>query len=685
MAVKRAQRHTRASLKKSAKHIFENKKRQKVANREDTESRKTLIIAQEIRFARLLSSNDKRVRDKILKNLRKWLTVRSKSSFVFTEADFTRLWKGLFYCMWMSDKPLVQEELAESLSKIVHCFDDKDLVLLYTKCAFRTLGTEWLGIDQYRLDKFCMLVRRMIRQTFIKCKERSWDVEWVKGFTEILDKLFVEPKICLGFKMHITDIFLEELSKVSDGCIPEDVVTELVQPFVSYFIIMDDERQIRHVMRHIFRYLIFQSDVGMDYMEKFQAWRAAGFPNGSIDAVEKIEVSDEEAEYSNTAKTKDVSRSNTEKVLDPRAGRVDVELPQIPFNPKKIVTLLTQYKFHPSSTTKSRRQLQHLIKEFVQLSGGKMPLGVQEIRVPNVRKKDTDTKLAAKRLLQFEKELYSDTTSKKRKRKRDTELPEDKKNTFSEEESKDNSNENDVTRRMDTAGKKRKKMKFETTTISSKSQINSQILDTCTPVSQKKKCETKEKILNSCKVDIEENNSKARKDPFQVVKNINGYKKKKLKKSEPAAANIPLVEKKTKVKVCNQWDVSDNTTALTDNDRKSCSKVAKKSIEKDHLQKKNAPKQLPTWMLPVLKKIENEKNNIGHKIPEQNKVDNVSSSKKRVKIALQRNTAQHTSEYILQVQRSPSIPYDANKKPLVGVLKASPMGSPINPFYRKRG
>nr|XP_033327776.1 ribosomal RNA processing protein 1 homolog isoform X2 [Megalopta genalis] len=488
MAVKRAQRHTRASLKKSAKHIFENKKRQKVANREDTESRKTLIIAQEIRFARLLSSNDKRVRDKILKNLRKWLTVRSKSSFVFTEADFTRLWKGLFYCMWMSDKPLVQEELAESLSKIVHCFDDKDLVLLYTKCAFRTLGTEWLGIDQYRLDKFCMLVRRMIRQTFIKCKERSWDVEWVKGFTEILDKLFVEPKICLGFKMHITDIFLEELSKVSDGCIPEDVVTELVQPFVSYFIIMDDERQIRHVMRHIFRYLIFQSDVGMDYMEKFQAWRAAGFPNGSIDAVEKIEVSDEEAEYSNTAKTKDVSRSNTEKVLDPRAGRVDVELPQIPFNPKKIVTLLTQYKFHPSSTTKSRRQLQHLIKEFVQLSGGKMPLGVQEIRVPNVRKKDTDTKLAAKRLLQFEKELYSDTTSKKRKRKRDTELPEDKKNTFSEEESKDNSNENDVTRRMDTAGKKRKKMKFETTTISSKSQINSQILDTCTPVSQKKKC-----------------------------------------------------------------------------------------------------------------------------------------------------------------------------------------------------
>lgn len=36
---------------------------------------------------------------------------------------------------------------------------------------------------------------------------------------------------------------------------------------------MDDERQIRHIMRHIFRYLIFQSDIGIDYMEKFKAWR----------------------------------------------------------------------------------------------------------------------------------------------------------------------------------------------------------------------------------------------------------------------------------------------------------------------------------------------------------------------------------------------------------------------------
>jgi Nucleolar protein,Nop52. len=26
----------------------------------------------------------------------------------FTDDDFMRIWKGLFYCMWMADKPLVQ-------------------------------------------------------------------------------------------------------------------------------------------------------------------------------------------------------------------------------------------------------------------------------------------------------------------------------------------------------------------------------------------------------------------------------------------------------------------------------------------------------------------------------------------------------------------------------------------------
>lgn len=89
---------------------------------------------------------------------------------VFTKADFMSLWKGLFYCMWMSDKMLIQEELAESLSKLVHCLNAKDTIVLYTSCALQTLATEWFGIDQYRLDKFSMVLSLfvLVIHTFIE-------------------------------------------------------------------------------------------------------------------------------------------------------------------------------------------------------------------------------------------------------------------------------------------------------------------------------------------------------------------------------------------------------------------------------------------------------------------------------------------------------------------------------------
>lgn len=46
----------------------------------DTEA-KVHLITQDIKFAQALAGNDKRVRDKFLKNLKKWLNTRSNTSF----------------------------------------------------------------------------------------------------------------------------------------------------------------------------------------------------------------------------------------------------------------------------------------------------------------------------------------------------------------------------------------------------------------------------------------------------------------------------------------------------------------------------------------------------------------------------------------------------------------------------
>lgn len=78
MAVrKRGRRGGRASRKNETKTLNISKTLKETKDK----SKKALIVAQEIKIARLLANNDKKVRDKVLKRLNKWLTVRSQSSF----------------------------------------------------------------------------------------------------------------------------------------------------------------------------------------------------------------------------------------------------------------------------------------------------------------------------------------------------------------------------------------------------------------------------------------------------------------------------------------------------------------------------------------------------------------------------------------------------------------------------
>lgn len=75
----------------------------------------------------------------------------------FTDQDFLRLWKGLFYCMWMSDKPLIQEQLSENMASLVYCFDNPQVAVQFYGRFLETMAKEWIGIDHWRLDKFMMV------------------------------------------------------------------------------------------------------------------------------------------------------------------------------------------------------------------------------------------------------------------------------------------------------------------------------------------------------------------------------------------------------------------------------------------------------------------------------------------------------------------------------------------------
>lgn len=92
--------------------------------------------------------------------------------------EMMKLWKGLFYTFWMSDKPDIQEELAIALAGMVSYvfslimlqvseFRKESLSILYIQCFWKTLVREWGGIDRYRMDKYMLLMRKILDQMLL--------------------------------------------------------------------------------------------------------------------------------------------------------------------------------------------------------------------------------------------------------------------------------------------------------------------------------------------------------------------------------------------------------------------------------------------------------------------------------------------------------------------------------------
>ncbi|XP_072383222.1 uncharacterized protein [Diabrotica undecimpunctata] len=377
---------------------------------------KVFLIAREVELARILAGNDPKARDKALKSLGKLLQKRA-DTMPFTEEDFQRIWKGLFYCMWMSDKPLVQEECAERISKLVH-FADFSTSLLFFKAGLFIVSQEWTGIDQLRLDKFLMLIRRLLREAFQVLKKYSFVENNIKSFNEAISETVLnkEIKTPVGLFMHFNEIFLEELAKVSEGKIQSKSVVTFLQPFIQRLVKSDDGREIGYIKKFIFNYLMRQSDVGMDYQEKYEAWKQQGFP-GSINSMQKVKVDeDDEDESSGDDEVKEKTKNRKVKPMDPRAGRVDVEIPQLRFRAKDVANALSECKFDKKSSTNSRQAISALIQQFNKLSNGVYPLGIHKIDVKD-KNEAINIRKSANKLIKFEQKLLG----KDRKRKRDKE------------------------------------------------------------------------------------------------------------------------------------------------------------------------------------------------------------------------------------------------------------------------
>ncbi|CZS90385.1 related to RRP1 protein [Rhynchosporium graminicola] len=167
---------------------------------------------QQTPFVKQLAANDRPTRDAAVFSLRTYLSGRRE----LPANELLKLWKGLFYCMWMSDRPRTQASLADSLSSLVTVLPSSN-VLPFLRAFWQTMLREWTNIDVLRMEKFLLLVRRYLGVTFRVMKESGWEEGLVKGHLEVLAEVpcnVEDQRIPNGLRFHVVDIYVDELEKV---------------------------------------------------------------------------------------------------------------------------------------------------------------------------------------------------------------------------------------------------------------------------------------------------------------------------------------------------------------------------------------------------------------------------------------------------------------------------------------
>ncbi|EPS42875.1 hypothetical protein H072_3189 [Dactylellina haptotyla CBS 200.50] len=168
---------------------------------------------QQTPFVKQLAANDRPTRDKAVESLKTYLS----SSRTFTQSDFLKLWKGLFYCMWLSDRARTQQRLADELASLVDVIKPNN-VFTFLEAFWTTITREWTSIDALRMDKFMLLVRRYVAASLRYLYKTGWNEEVVRKNNEVLEVLPLHPtngKLPDGLRYHLIDIYVDELTKIA--------------------------------------------------------------------------------------------------------------------------------------------------------------------------------------------------------------------------------------------------------------------------------------------------------------------------------------------------------------------------------------------------------------------------------------------------------------------------------------
>lgn len=137
--------------------------------------------------------------------------------------------------MFMSDKPRNQQRLARDLAELTDVLSSTEVKLLWLEAFWKTMSREWGGIDSLRMDKYLYLVRCYVNKGFEVATGKSGKWKAWEMYKKVLEAdgcpLSVrDVKVPVGLKLHVLDIWVDELEKVDGEDKKDAPVEEVMKP-----------------------------------------------------------------------------------------------------------------------------------------------------------------------------------------------------------------------------------------------------------------------------------------------------------------------------------------------------------------------------------------------------------------------------------------------------------------------
>ncbi|XP_030090538.2 ribosomal RNA processing protein 1 homolog B [Serinus canaria] len=294
----------------------------------------------------------------------------------FSQEELLKIWKGLFYCMWMQDKPLLQEELAANISQLIHVFQNTETRHLFIQTFWQTMNREWNGIDNLRLDKYYMLMRLILRQSFEVLKRNEWDEGLVEPLLQLLMKEVMDPdsNSPTGIKFHFIDIYLDELAKVGAKELTADQNLRFIKPFCKIAAKSKDRRVLHAVATGVFEMIVDQSPFAIEDLMKELGSNSdeENVSEGSKQENEEMLKTKADRSLSRKSAQKAENTEDINEKSDDGIGAV------LQFDYKAVADKIFEFASKKNTPSLNRKRLYKLVKKFQDLAEGIFPQDIPE-------------------------------------------------------------------------------------------------------------------------------------------------------------------------------------------------------------------------------------------------------------------------------------------------------------------